>query len=511
MTGAKNARQIEIIAFISGAVLMVIEMVGIRLLAPFTGTSHFVWTSIIGVVLGSLSAGYWVGGKRADQVHTVYGELSRVLFFASIGVCVAIIGEPLALLIVTLPLDIRITSLLTCILLFTPSSFFLGMMPPLLMRSYIKDSETPGASVGKLYAISTVGSIAGTLGGGFVLLSLLGTTTIFLGASIILLFSSLALWRYISLHQRIVAVVVGFGTICFAAYVHEVFITSYANTLVADIDTNYSRWIVSDRTIPSEQPSTFRIITNNFRIGAQSVIRKDQPETLIASYLKAFDLYRTMRTEEPEKILLLGGGVYTYPLHFVASSSKGMIDVVEIDPALTQIAKEFFGFKENPRIRIINMDARVFLNSNSNVYDVILVDVFSPEGVVPAHIITKEAVSRMRESLKQGGMVITNVISARSGKNAALHQALLKTFASVFSSVTMLHNPHVPADRIQNLVLIACESSCAPPQNIDALYGKWKSDPNPPTPSHVSILTDNFAPVESYTSGFFSSFLAQLK
>ena len=182
---------LEIIAFCCGALVMVLEMVGARVLAPHVGTSAVVWTSLIGVVLACLAVGAWLGGRLADR-HLSRRGLAFILTGASLGSALAagthrLVGEALSVAIT----DIHLAAVACALGILALPALCCGMISPYIIRLRIRDVATSGATVGRLYALSTAGSIVGTFLGGFVLISFFASGTILWGVALGLLLLSL--------------------------------------------------------------------------------------------------------------------------------------------------------------------------------------------------------------------------------------------------------------------------------------------------------------------------------
>ena len=179
--------RLETIAFLSGAAVMVLEITGSRVMAPFLGTSVFVWTTLIGVIMASLSAGYWWGGRIADR-NPSYGRLAAILFLACLGVSITAVGQHTLLTwLQEMSFELRLSALSATLVLFAPASVLLGMVTPYVVRLKLTSVETSGAQVGRLYAISTAGSILGTFACGYFLLSWMGSSRILYGIALLLL------------------------------------------------------------------------------------------------------------------------------------------------------------------------------------------------------------------------------------------------------------------------------------------------------------------------------------
>jgi predicted membrane-bound spermidine synthase len=183
---------LEAVVFASGAVVMIYEIVGSRILAPYIGTSTYVWTSLIGVILGSLSLGYWVGGRMADREPNSK-VLAAVLFIAAVLVTLTMLVQEFVLFGLTvLPIRLEMKAVIAALVLFAPASVLFGFVTPYAVRLKMVSVEDAGKTVGRLYALSTVGSIMGTFLAGFFLLPFVGSVrTLYLICATLFLLSVL--------------------------------------------------------------------------------------------------------------------------------------------------------------------------------------------------------------------------------------------------------------------------------------------------------------------------------
>jgi predicted membrane-bound spermidine synthase len=166
---------LETVVFFSGAVVMVFEIIGSRILAPYIGTSTYVWTSLIGVILGSLSVGYWLGGRLADNQPNSK-LLAAVLFAAAALVTITLLLQEFVLVgLATVSLRLELKALIAALVLFAPASVLFGLVTPYAVRLKMISVADAGKTVGRLYALSTVGSILGTFAAGFFLLPFVGS------------------------------------------------------------------------------------------------------------------------------------------------------------------------------------------------------------------------------------------------------------------------------------------------------------------------------------------------
>jgi len=178
---------LEKLVFICGLIVMAFEIIASRILGPFVGTSITVWTSIIGIILLSLSLGYVIGGRLADK-KPLHSRLAIIVILAGILlILVTIVKNYIIEGFVELSDNLYVVSVFSSLLLLAPPSILLGMVSPFAARLRIRDLHSSGATVGYLYAISTLGSIAGTLLAGFVLIPFFGTSAILYAFSAILI------------------------------------------------------------------------------------------------------------------------------------------------------------------------------------------------------------------------------------------------------------------------------------------------------------------------------------
>ncbi|MDR1884682.1 MAG: fused MFS/spermidine synthase, partial [Synergistaceae bacterium] len=179
-SGAKpvTSAGLAVTSFVCGACVMILEMAGSRVMAPYMGASLVVWTSLIGIIMASLASGYWLGGVVSDKFPH-QDALARVIFRASLTTtAIALIANPLLELISSNIPNIYLGSVIAALCLFAAPSVILGMVSPFVVRLAIENLGSAGATVGRFSSLSSAGSILGTFLGGFVLISFLSSRTI---------------------------------------------------------------------------------------------------------------------------------------------------------------------------------------------------------------------------------------------------------------------------------------------------------------------------------------------
>ncbi|MCB2219108.1 MAG: fused MFS/spermidine synthase [Bacteroidetes bacterium] len=184
---------LEIVVFVCGAVVMAYEIIGSRMLGPYVGTSYFVWTAIIGIILLSLSAGYYTGGWLSDQKPRT-NLLALIILLAGIYILLTVfIKDPFLNFMIKTIQNLHWVSVLSSLVLFSIPSLLLGMVSPFAARLRMNSVASSGKTVGNLYALSTIGSIVGVFTAGFYLIPHFSISMILILFSIILITISLFL------------------------------------------------------------------------------------------------------------------------------------------------------------------------------------------------------------------------------------------------------------------------------------------------------------------------------
>lgn len=483
---------LEIIVFFSGAVVMVYEMVGSRVLAPFLGTSIIIWTSLIGIILGSLSLGYWLGGKLADKKPS-RRYFSMIILIA--GLLIALTGFIQIVFLSYLQFlfnNIYLNSIIATIVLFAPASILLGMVSPYAVKLKMSDLNTSGQTVRSLYALSTVGSIVGTFLAGFYLIPELGTNRIIFSLATVMIILSIMIGSkdLFKVKSGMLAAMVGFSIL-----------GGFYNLPYVDVDTAYNKVWIFNANDP-ETGKLIKVMQVNDEASSAMFIDSDD---LVFDYTRYFELIHHFKSIINDT-LLLGAAGYSYPKYFLGQNKTATMDVVEIDPGLTDLARKHFGLTDNERLHIFHEDARTFLNRNKKKYDIIFIDAFQSY-IVPFQLTTTEVVEKIYDSLKPDGIVVINFIASMNSDSSQFILAEHKTYQEYFPyGYFFLTEPERANDEIQNIVYFAFKDGNKPNLNSEnneyqmILQNIWTGS----TETDLPILTDDYAPVVKYQKSIIS-------
>ena len=491
---------LELTVFMSGALVMVLEMVGARVLAPHVGTSAVVWTSLIGVVLACLALGAWLGGRQADKKLARRG-LAFVLAGAGFGsgltaLCHEAIGEWVTASVGNL----YVAAVLAAVGIFALPAFFFGMVTPYAIRLRIESVDSSGATVGRLYALSTAGSIVGTFLGGFILISFLGSTSILWGVAACM--TALSLCNGGSSRLR-VTLLVASGLMAVLSGRYGVWQDS--RSTVHLVESPYNSIRVFEGVDWAQGGRAVRLMATDPGY-SQSGMFLDDPDELYFRYTQYYAL-GPLFVPHARNILMLGGGGYSVPKWLLSKKSPlsrpadARVTVVELDPAMTGTARRWFALRDDPRLHIRHEDARVFLNRQHSTFDLVFVDVFNSHYAVPFQMGTSEAAAALRRAVAPGGLALMNVISAVEGPDGRLFQAIFNALRQNFAEVRVYCAGGERPDHLQNLMLAAFaeEPQEAPTAYSPALSAMLETRYTGPLHFATPALTDDFAPVERYT------------
>lgn len=477
--------RLPITVFACGAIVMIYELVGSRVVSPYYGNSLFIWTALIGIIMAGLSFGYYVGGRIADRIAE-YRVLALIVLVSGLFIGLSAFTKEVILSYFSKSIDsMQLSSFISILLLFWPASFFMAMVSPYAAKLELKNIKNGGRVIGSLYALSTAGSIIGTFLAGYYLIPAFGNLSLLYLLSIVLIVLSFYIsMKNFSLKIAVLLLVLLLGYLSIYRGVNKL-------KVMADIDSQYNRIVVSREFNYAREIIALK--TDNAGIQSAVFAEGDKSE-LTAGYLREFDISLEINPEI-KKALLIGGAGFTYPAHFLQKNPQATIDVVEIDPKMVEVAKKYLFFEEESGLKIIHQDARLFPDSCSHQYDAIYLDAFSSLSP-PYYLTTGEFFNSLKtKCLSKEGILLVNLISAIEGDESEFlvkeYNTLKKVFPGVF--IYPVHN-HVSVYRRQNLIAVARLRD--DDGDIDRLIIPLIYNPD-------NILTDDYAPVE-YLTGRYS-------
>ena len=472
-----------LLAFCTNALVLVFEITGGRLLAPYVGTSVGVWAGLIAVVLGGMALGYHWGGRMAD-IDASPRRIGLIVLAAGIAALIAWSLRDLVPTIVTATrLEPTMDALLVGAILFMPAVVLLASVSPFLAKNLLSTLNTSGHVVGELNAVGTAGAIVGAIGTGMYLIPTYSVDLILLGVAMALFLLSIIILKG-NLARLGVSIVLAAAL---ALYFNT--LPTRADGWLMERSTAYNRIVVT-----MEDGPTRAVWTSPFGIQCQMYVKEDGSvdlSRLVESYQRAHDLVVTeFFPEGPNRGLFLGGCIAAFPRYLLTRFPTMDTTVVEIDPGMTEVAEELFDFDPST-VHMVHADARVFVNEAHEPYDLVYMDAFGSSGRVPFHLVTEEMFARLATHVSEDGILIMNTHGSYEGSGLLYPAVFLKTARTAFAHVELYQFTNNPAVA-QNLVIVASHSRELP----DTFVGKELTLRRVEAPENVQTVTDSYAPVE---------------
>ena len=496
MGETRDTRALGALVFGAGIGALATEITASRLLAPYFGSSTIVWANLIGIVLAALALGYWLGGRIADR-RPEPALLGKIVLASAVFVAaIPFVAKPL--------LDVTVEGLdetsagavvgsfLGVLLLCAPPVVLLGMVSPFAIRLAVASIATAGAVAGRLYALSTAGSLLGTFLPALVLIPAIGTQRTFLVVAALLAASACFLLgaRYLLVAAALVALVaIPPGAVKGKdGLLHE--------------ETSYHQYIQV-----VEEDDGRRLLYLNEGIAVHSVWRESS--VLTGGVWDAFLALPPLLGRDLERVAILGNAAGTTARALGVYYPRADVDGVELDPAVSSVGRRFFGLEDNPRLTVHDADARPFLRSTDERYDLIVVDAYH-QPYVPFYLATREFFRLVRDRLAPGGIVALNVAAVPDDRR--LVEAIGTTLAAELPQVV-----EWPVLRFNTIVL-----GLSSPLEPEELAGRLRTGPAELEPLRALLArearplvasgrawTDDRAPVEWVTDRMIISFAAR--
>jgi spermidine synthase len=499
--------------FVSSALLLVLEIVAARLIAPYVGVSLYTWSAVIGIVLAGLSVGNALGGAWADRRATA--DAAGVVLIAA-GLSALVIPWLLWLTARELQhyeLSILSTSMILVLALFLLPAILIGIVTPLLTTLALGHSRRTGHIVGMMHALGATGSIIGTFAAAWWLIPALGSRNVVLTSGLLLMLGGLVLLRPLASARRAglsLLVLAGAAGLGLGAWFNP--------ALASPCDRESSYFCI--RTVDEgEHPHLGRarsLVLDHLLHGTNV---ENDGTYLSAPYVQLMQelICRHHHDKASLRAFFVGGGAYTQPRALWLAAMPVDITVAELDPVVTRTAREEL-FLDDGDMHVIHGDARAVLARlpEEERFDVIVGDAFHDISV-PYHLVTREFAALLRQRLTDDGIYVLNLVDAYpDGRLAA---ALVKTLGSVFAHVEVwLHEIPPGAARVTYVV-----SASNAPTEIVGRGDRLRAVTRPARSwtrvtdrlaraagrPDIPLLTDDNAPVEQLISTLFTTGIGQ--
>lgn len=477
------------LVFLASGSVLVLEIVALRLVGPYVGVTLQVSSSVIGVSLGAIAYGTWLGGRLADKFDPRM-LLAPALILAAIGTAV------------TLPLvrwggevlrggAAPAVLLLAAMAVFLPA-FLLSGITPLVIKLQLGDLSRTGQVVGKLSSVGTLGAITATLGTGFILVAAMPSSWIVLSLAGLLALAGLGLAWYLRRSPQL-------GEPRTRAFLAAVGLIGAGLGATAptpcDVETAYHCARVDNDTAVA---SGRVLILNSAR---HSYVDLADPRHLEFAYVQWIGAVTDVLRPGPLSALHLGGGGFTVPSYVTATRPSSTQVVLELDGGLVALDRRSLGLRTGPSLRVRVGDARVGLRAQpSAAYDLVVGDAFG-HLTVPWHLATREMAADIARVLRPDGVYAQNVIDYPP---SGFIRAEVATVAAVFPYVALI----APADALagktgSNFVIVASRR----PLPLPALRARLARAVSSPVSlisgaeldafrGQARVLTDDYAPVD---------------
>ena len=490
--GISDIQIVRFIVFVSGAVVMGVEIMASRLLAPYYGDSVYTWGSLIAVIMIALAIGYRRGGKKADRYASYMGLLNLVMIAGTFVTLIPLSAPFVLELVRELGIPQMYEPLLPSVILLTIPTMYLGMVSPYALRLVAKNLDEIGDVSGGLSSLNTIGSIFGTFLTVFFLIPNFGTRETLLSMGVFLVMISLIRRGKVLTLSTVFLLIIMIvpGNILLRGL-----------RVVGDGNSIYS----------TETPYSTLTIVENKAVGTRTLYLNNMPQSAIytnGSVTPVFrytDYFNLAFGYNPNitRVLFIGGGGFSGPRQFLVDYPDTSISVVEIDPEVVEASHRYFLVpKTNPRLEITVMDGRKYLET-AGVYDLIVLDAYT-HTYVPFHLMTDEFMALVDSHLSEDGVFVANVIGSLIGDASELLWSQVLTTQNNIPYVDLYKTRDFVDGVVQNICLVASKNRVTPenirsnlietaePRHLVFLEYRYDED----YPVEGLVLHDNYAPVE---------------
>ncbi len=507
-------------SFLAGFSIMTVELISSRIVAPLIGNSVFTWTSVIGVTLLGLSVGSWFGGTLADTAEEKKWHYALPVVFIVSAFLISVIPNLASGFshILDSAVSIEWLNIILALGLFFLPATAIGMIQPMILKKFAIDFIKIGKEYGSLSALWSLGSIIGVFLTGFFFISTMGSSVTIYTVACILFIVGLILMiityrkdRNSFPSKKIIGLIIFFGVLS----VSSVFAENQARSIsvvLYDKETNYFHVRVLDKYLNGFGDS--RMLFLDF--DSHSI---DSKQVSAFFYPEMYPVFKFLK-KDLSGAVFIGAGAYTMPKSFKKAYASSTVSVIELDPAVEQVGKEYFSLGDYD-INTITGDARLTISRSSQKYDLIFNDAFNSFISVPWYLITKEWDMQAKSKLNPGGIYAVNFIGSLKGNKSLFTQSVASTFAEVFPNYYIFTFGTDPTE-VQNIVLIGINGDLPLTEaRLKDLLAKDKT-----APGHAfladrlfvgdksflqsgGVLTDDFAPTEKLMKPIVESYFPE--
>jgi SAM-dependent methyltransferase len=472
------------LVFATSAAVLVLEILAGRLLAPYVGLTLESTTGIIGVVLAAISLGTWAGGRLADGVdpRSTIGPLLMG------GGAASLLVVPIVRLLGPAAGGSAASIVVVAAGAFFLPAALLSAVAPAVVKMQVRDLATTGATVGRLSALGTAGAIVGTFVTGFLLVASspvrlvvtgLGVLTIVGGAVLTVL-----LGRRPPGGTAALALAIGMAGSGLAAVVPE---------RCPDKSVYFCARVERDPDRPTGRILRLDTLRHSY-------VDLADPTHLEFGYTRSLAAVIDGASPGPVAALHIGGGGFTMPRWLAATRPGSTSVVLELDPALVDLARRELGLRTGPDLRVVEGDGRLGIaDQPAQAFDVVVGDAFGSLAV-PWHLATRELVADVQRVLRPGGIYLLNVIDYPPQRFVKAEAA---TLAAVFAHVALVAPGKGVAGEVGgNHVLVASDA----PIDVAGLDPRLRDRDDPQVAvsgpelerfvGDAGVLSDDFAPVD---------------
>ena len=495
-----SAAAIGVAVFLAGGALLSLEIASSRVMAPYFGNSLFVWGALIGVVLAGLSVGYWVGGIIADRWATTPVFVGVLVLSALLVLAIPFVDEWILDQVVAWNPGPRMNPVVATIAIFGPPSVVLGTVSPIAVKLLARSLERLGRTAGRLFAVSTAGSIAGTFATAFFLIPELGTDQLIATLAVVLLLAAAA----VAIVERLFVAAVASLAVAAASFAAVLSLAPIRAAIVAASQLQnwspvYRQRAAEDRSggpAEGQRATSFATPRTASTTGSPSSTTRTAGISASTAPSRAACTWTIPSGRASSTPTTSTSGWRTSRTRATCSSSASAAargrsacgatsprcgsTPSSSTPTWSTSPTASSSSRGTQRLNVEVEDGRRFLVQNEGPWDAIVVDAFYSDSI-PFHLATNEFLELARSRLAPGGVVVTNIIGATRGSESRLLRSMLRTYRTVFPTVAV-HPVRVEGDQnlsgVRNVIFVAGEGA-APSKEFLTERGTTSPEPGP--------------------------------